>query len=309
MNAINHRFYNQSIDPAWSGISTINAQTAKEALQIAGLDWRVENKPMYLEGGVEVPKARAIVRDNGDVLGVVGRQYKPIQNDESLSFFDDIRDQLPDLKYVSAGSINKGRRVWLLADFGGFDAQRGDEIRKQILLYNSHDGSSAMSYVFVPVRLVCNNQIAMLLRNDKFLKIRHSSSADQRIKDAQSVAGHALENYSSIEGTFRTLADRPLTNELIKSTLDVLYPIDDIEGRTLTRRTNTRREITRLIDEGMGNDTPKTAFTLFNAFTEYFTHHTQTNSSTGGNERRWDNNLFGKGARDIMKVSEHLLLA
>ena len=213
------------------------------------------------------------------------------------------------MKYVSAGSINKGRRVWLLADFGGFDAQAGDEIRKQILLYNSHDGSSSMSYVFVPVRLFCNNQIAHLLRGDKFLKIRHSSNAERRIKDAQEVAHHAIENYSSIENTFRFLSEKPLTDDLIRSSLNVLYPVDDISGRTLTRRTNTRREITRLIDEGMGNDRPKSAFTLFNAYTEYFTHHTQTNATTGGNERRWDNNLFGKGAKDIQRVSEHLLVA
>lgn len=310
MNAITprHRFYNTSLRPAWSGIETINARSADEALETAGLNWDVSVQPMYLGNGEKVPKANAITRnDNGSVLGVVGKQYRPIQNSESLSFFDDVRHQLPDFKYVSAGSIGLGKRVWLLADFGGFDAQSGDEVRKQILLFNSHDGSSSMSYVFVPVRLFCNNQIAMLLSQDKLLKIRHSQSAQSRIKQAQSVAGHAIENYSNVESVFKTLANTQLTTGLIKSSLDVLYPVEEAEGRTLTRRENTRREIVRLIDEGQGQHHPSTAFTLFNAFTEYFTHHTQANGENAS-ERRWDNNLFGKGMRSVQKVTNHLIL-
>ncbi|MAF79898.1 hypothetical protein CL629_02335 [bacterium] len=307
MNVRTQNFFNPDLQTSWSGIKTLNAPTARDALRASGLDWNVVNKPLFLEGGREVPKARAIVReDNGVVLGVVGKQYQPIQNKDGLAFFDDVSSQFDDMRYVSAGSIAGGRRVWLLADFGGFDAQSGDEIRKQILLFNSHDGSSTMSYVFCPMRITCNNQIAVTLTRDKFLKIRHSQDAMVRFNDARKVASHAVKNYDSIKQVYKTLVQTSLTDELISGSLEALFPIEEAEGRTLTRRSNTRREITRLLSEGKGSEQPKTAFSLYNAFSEYYTHHTQANTENG-KERRWSNNLFGKGAKNMNVVTKVLL--
>lgn len=306
--------FNAGIDTAWSGIQTLQASSAHEALQMANLDWTVKTEPLSIyDGLMEVPSHRAIVRqDNNTVLGVVGNKYTPIQNQASLGFFDDVAESLPDFTYVSAGSINKGKRVWLLADFGGFDAQHGDEVRKQILLYTSHDGTSAMSYVFVPMRVFCNNQIASLLRGEKFFKIRHSGSASQRIQSAKQVAGHAIESYSSIEDIYTGLARKPLTQSIVDKTMEAMLPLEGVEGRTLTRRENTRREILALLDEGMGiPEHPTSAFSLYNAFSEYYSHHTQSNGSSDEirKERRWSNNVFGKNAKAMSVVTEMLISA
>ena len=305
---MNQVLFNNSANPAWSGIRTVDASNACEALAQAGMDWEVKSEKIFLDNGMEIKSSRAIVRQSDrSVLGVVGKKYAPIQNTESLSFFDDVATQFEDFQYISAGSINNGKRVWLLADFGGFDAQHGDEVRKQILLYNSHDGTSAMSYVFVPMRVFCNNQIASIMKGDKFMKIRHSQSAHQRIEAAKQVAGHALENYTSIEAVYKRMARMELTNSMVTSTLELMYPLEGVEGRSLTRRENTRQEILRLLDEGMGiHERPKNALSLFNAFSEYYTHHTQTNGENA-RERRWNNNVFGKGAKAMAQVTEHIV--
>lgn len=317
MNAIIQRptYFNSGVSAAWTGIETVNAPTAEQAIKQARLDWEVEARPMYLGDGTAVPKARAIVRkDNGQVLGTVGRNYVPVQNKESLSFFDDVRAQLPGMSYVAAGSIDNGKRVWLLADFGGFDAQPGDEIRQQIMLYNSHDGSSALSYMFVPNRVFCNNQIAMILSGDKFLKIRHSKSANRRLDSARNVAHHAVAKYDNIEDMYKALARKPLTTEMLNTALDVLYPLKDKDGgdvskNSMTRRVNIREEITGLVETGMGiGGRQRNAFSIYNAFTEYLTHHAQVNNG-GGQERRWAVNTFGKGAREMRAVTEALIAA
>lgn len=313
MNAIiKPTMFNRDVGTAWSGVRTIDAQTASEAVRLAGLNWEVRVEPTYLANGAKLPKSNAIVRvDNGEVLGVVGNSYTPVQNEESLTFFDKIKANMPGMRYVSAGSVNQGKRVWLLADFGGFDAQGGDEIRKQVLLYNSHDGSSSLSYMFVPNRVFCNNQIAMILKSEKLLKVRHSASAHRVFEIAKGIAEQAVRQYDQVEGVYKALVNRPLTSDLINITLDSLYPLttegEPVEGRTLTRRTRVRAEIQNLIDEGMGQQ-KRNGFTIYNAFSEHLTHHVQVNKG-GGQERRWENNVWGKGVRDMRTVTQAILAA
>lgn len=318
MNAIvNPNFFNRERAKAWSGVETLTAETANQAISLAGLDWRVKTSPVYAEGlSAPIKGAVAVMReDTNTVLGVVGKNYAPVQNSDSLSFFDDIKASLPGMRYVAAGSIAGGRRVWLLADFGGFDAQGGDEVRKQIMLYNSHDGTSALSYVFVPNRVFCNNQIATILHGDKYLQIRHSRSAESRLNSARAVAGIAVKQYDLIEDMYQALAQKPLTSALLTQGLDALYPLVEggklVVGRTLTRRTNIRERITELVETGAGIEgRQRNAFSLYNAFTEYMSHHAQANGEEAlEGERRWSNNVFGKGAREVAKVVDVLMAA
>lgn len=303
---------NPDIQTAWSGVKTFNAESAKEALSIAGLDWTVSAQSVMLANGQEVPNTKAIVRsDNSQVLGVVGGAYQTVQND-SLAFFDEIRQVMPDLRYVSAGSIGGGRRVWLLADFGAFEAQRGDIIRKQIMLFNSHDGTTALSYAIVPNRIFCNNQVAMTLTKGTFLKLRHSASTTERLKDAEKVALSAVNNYEHVEGCFKALASKPLSVKMVDKALDTLFPLVTnkdglLKGRGYTCRINVRAQIERLIDEGMGiSDQPRNGFSVYNAFSEYMTHHTPVYAN-GGQERRWENNVWGKSRNDMDDVMKCLL--
>lgn len=316
MNAITTpNYFNRERPTAWSGIETISALNASEALKASGLDWTVSKVPLYAEGVEKPLKYNVAIKrdDDGSILGIVGSKYTPVQNADSLTFFDDVASQLPGMKYVAAGSVGLGKRVWLLADFGGFDAQQGDEIRKQIMLYNSHDGSSALSYMFVPNRVFCNNQIATILSGDKFLKIRHSRSANGRLETAKGVAHHAVARYDSIEDMYRALVRKPLTTDLIEAGLDSLYPLvekgEALEGRGLTRRLNVREKITELIETGAGIEgRQRNAFSVYNAFTEYLSHHAQTNGASS-EERRWANNVFGKGVKEIATVTKALLVA
>ena len=317
MNAITApNFFNQERPTAWSGIETISASSAEEAIKAAGLDWAVCKTAIYAEGKTSPIKGSVAIEreDNRAILGIVSEKYTPVQNADSLTFFDDVSAQLPGMRYVAAGSINEGQRVWLLADFGGFDAQEGDEIRKQIMLYNSHDGSSALSYTFVPNRVFCNNQIATILSGDKMLKIRHSRSAKIRLDSARAVAHQAVAQYDNIEDMYRALVRKPLTTDLLNAGLDSLYPLvekgEAVKGHRLTRRTNLREKITELIETGAGIEgRQRNAFSVYNAFTEYMSHHAQTNGASCSVERRWSNNVFGKGVREMAVVTKALLAA
>src|SRR5437588_7703151 len=87
----------------WHNEGTIleNAPTRPEAMEIAGLNYEVELRPMEAvceirEGetlNVTVPDFRASVRtDRNQVLGVVGSSYEVLQNEAAFSTLDPLLD-------------------------------------------------------------------------------------------------------------------------------------------------------------------------------------------------------------------------
>lgn len=67
----------------------MDAPTSKEALELAGLDWKVIQKDIWTVDGIELDGFKANCRDtDGQVLGVVTNRYKVVQNDEAFAFTD-----------------------------------------------------------------------------------------------------------------------------------------------------------------------------------------------------------------------------
>lgn len=96
------------------GIRVAEAPSSEEALRLAGLDWQVKQEPVYTDTGEAIPGYKANIRDRDRrVLGVVTDRYKIIQNKEAFAFTDALLGK--GVRYETAGSLQGGRRVWLLA--------------------------------------------------------------------------------------------------------------------------------------------------------------------------------------------------
>ena len=76
----------------WHGLGTMvqEAPTSADALHLAGLDWMVEARDMWLNGGYEpIPGYKANVRSSDNkVLGVVSDKYRIVQNADAFAFTD-----------------------------------------------------------------------------------------------------------------------------------------------------------------------------------------------------------------------------
>jgi hypothetical protein len=80
-------------DAPWHGLGTKLDQpaTSREAIDAAGLNYRVDLKPIYTGDGTLISQCKAVVRDDSNVvLGVVGNSYQPVQNYQSFGFLDAI---------------------------------------------------------------------------------------------------------------------------------------------------------------------------------------------------------------------------
>ena len=125
------------------GIKVEEAVDSASALSLAGLDWKVEQMPVYTGDRKLIPGYKANVRDrDGKVLGVVTDRYKVVQNAEAFAFTDELLGR--GVRYETAGSLQAGRRVWILARLPREYIITGEQITPYLIFSNSHDGSGAI---------------------------------------------------------------------------------------------------------------------------------------------------------------------
>ena len=100
----------------WHGLGRIimDAPASREALELAGLDWQVESRNIYSGTGSMIPGYRANVRSTDDLLG------------EGVT-------------YETAGSLQGGRKVWMLARLPRKYLIAGDQVVPYLVIFNSHD--------------------------------------------------------------------------------------------------------------------------------------------------------------------------
>lgn len=152
----------------WHGLGTMveEAPSSEEALVLAGLDWNVIQKPIETLDGIYVTGFKANLRDSDNkVLGIVTDRYRVVQNREAFAFTDELLGE--GVKYETAGSLQEGRRTWVLAKLPQRYIISGDEITPYLVFMNFHDGTGAIKAAMTPIRVVCQNTLNLALSTAK----------------------------------------------------------------------------------------------------------------------------------------------
>ena len=292
----------------WHGLGTKleGPATSAEAIQAAGLDWRVAKIPLAASDGRTLqPVDRfAVVRmdlwgkDGGPVLGYVGSHYTPLQNRDAFRFFDDIVGEGAAI-YHTAGALGHGERVWILAKLPEQIRVIGDDVvDKYLLLSNSHDGSSCVEVKFTPVRVVCQNTLSLALRWGRTIRVPHTRHVKDRLAEAADLLGVVENEFARAGMVFRRMAEIPVGGEALGWYLDQVfpYPEDRTDSARLARVTRDREWAGYFFDQGEGNGAAKVRGTLwaaYNGVTEYVDHRVL--DQTG--DRRLASVWFGDGRR------------
>lgn len=268
------------------GVSVEGEQKAVEAIKLAGLDWEVDQQPVFLGGKAEpVGGYRAVIRrDTGDVLNILSDGFRPVQNREAFNFFDAVVGD-GQAVYHTAGALGKGERVWILAKLPGtimIDAEQDPRaaIEKYLLLANGHDGSLAFRMMLTPVRVVCQNTLSMALGGSaEGFSIRHTESLDGKIKSARRALGIVLKQYDDFAVQANKLAETRISRELLRSYVEEVFPARKGEKVELT--TKRIETVERMFSDLPTNNVGRiggTFWAAYNAATEY--------ADWGGREER-----------------------
>ena len=232
-----HSFFSVK-EKAWHGLGQIVSEypTSAEAIQFAGLDYRVEKRRLFtfdsgnsfgnsdtVKPTVEVPSYYATVRgDNDAVLGLVGKDYQVVQNRDAFSFFDAIVGG-EGIQYETAGALGKGERLFVTAKLPDYIRVGSDDlIEKYLFLTTSYDGFGAITAAFTPVRIVCQNTLNAALHNHtNSIKIRHTANAQQRLQQAHKLMGITNTLSSELEELFNQWTKVPITDSEVKKLIQL----------------------------------------------------------------------------------------
>lgn len=286
----------------WHGLGTKveEAPTSADALHLAGLDWRVEQKNIQLCGGSKVPGYKANVRStDGKVLGVVSDRYRIVQNADAFEFTDSIIGG--DVRYETAGSLNGGKKIWLLAKLPETEIA-GDKTEPYLCFSNTHDGSGAVRVCMTPIRVVCNNTLNLALDSAKRAwSVRHTGSLQSKMHEARACLRMANTYMGALAEKADRMANTAITRDQLNRILDELFPVDEHS----TER--EKQNIKKLRDEYMvcyfAPDLVKfrdTAWGAYNAMSDMITHNAPLRKTENYRENNWGRLMDGHVMMDKM---------
>jgi phage/plasmid-like protein (TIGR03299 family) len=260
----------------WHGLGTkvLDAPASKDALVLAGLDWRVLQEPIYTSAEEVIDGYKANVRDSDRrVLGVVTDRYKVIQNDEAFAFTDGLLGE--GVKYETAGSLQGGRRVWLLAHMPHEYIISGERISPYLLFSNTHDGSGAIKVALTPIRVVCQNTLNLALSGAKrSWSMIHTGDIREKMQEAKDTLFLAEHYMDELGKEFETLRMKKLTDKQVLEYIEVLLPIeDDFTSQQEKNMKRLREDMKiRYFDAPDLQGVGKNAYRFVNAVSDFATH-------------------------------------
>lgn len=228
MPALVENMFSVRLTP-WHGMGTVvqDAPTSEDAIRLAGLDWRVESKEIYLADGTKVPDYYANVRSSDNKpLGIVGSRYQIVQNENAFAFTDALLGE--GVKYETAGSLMGGKTIWLLAKLPDKYEILGDEVTPYVVFTNTHDGSGSVKVAMVSTRVVCMNTLNIALRTAKRTwTARHTGNIDSKLDEAMNTLHLADQYMKAQQNLFEELYKVKTSDAQVVQLVNNIVPITE----------------------------------------------------------------------------------
>jgi phage/plasmid-like protein (TIGR03299 family) len=287
--------------------NTIEAQTVEEAMTQGGLDFEVEQLPVYTEHKgerIEIPSHKAVVRDdNSVVLSLMGKNYVPIQNSERAKWANELV-AAGNAIFKSVGVIGSGEVSWMLAQLPGWMdiGLPEDKLDKYLLFSDSYNGSMQFTTKFTTIRPICLNTFHMAMKQNKGIagqdqRFKHTSGIFDRINDVREALGLVDAYYANLAESFKKMGQQDMTNDQAVGFFQQLLGVVDTEQEISTRAYNKLGHLTDLFegDAAGAGVAGSTAWGAFNAVTEFTDHHA---TFRGDDEsKRLHSAWFGNGEK------------
>jgi phage/plasmid-like protein (TIGR03299 family) len=207
-----------------------------------------------------------------------------VQNADAFQFFDAIVGGESGIKYETAGALGKGERIFITAKLPDYiKVGKQDLIEQYLFLTTSHDGFGSITAAFTPTRIVCNNTLNAAMRNHSGgIKIRHTASANDRLKQARTLMGISHVMAQELEELFNHWSNVRITDKQVKKLIQVAMApnkevITNLELGLLDKLSTT---YTNIVDNAFAyamadptqqmETTAGTLFGAYNAITGYY---------------------------------------
>lgn len=278
-------------EPAWHGLGTvINAESLtyleilKEA-HMLGWNVRLLSKRKASPELTFDKEEFYVVRDNPftknqvDVLGEVTQRYNVFSNENTFAFGDalvnagDVRGEA--MSWETAGAMNGGRVIFgslaiereIHIDESGVD----DIVKMYLLVTSSHDGTSKLTVLVTPIRVVCQNTLNLAIQGAvQQYKIKHTQSMDGKVTEARDTLNITDKYIEVFEEKATNLFQTEVTNQEFFEIVKKVHgeqPEDNTKGRQTRWQTKVDKAMELWVADTQ-NGITKTAWGALNALTE-----------------------------------------
>ena len=273
------------------GICVESAINSEDTLEMSGLNWKVVQRPIMTSSYDPIPGYKANIRDtDNQVLGVVTDRYRVVQNAESFAFTDALLGE--GVKYETAGSLQNGRKIWLLAKLPDKYIIEGDQIEPYLVFSSSHDGSGSIKVAMAPIRVVSQNTLNIALASAKRVcSTVHVGDSAAKMEEAHNTLLLAEKYMGQLGMEFSRLSKIKLSDQKVMEYINLLLPMDDQPTETHRKNITRIREDMKLryFDAPDLRHVGKNAYRFLNAVSDFATHAKPLRETASYRE-----NLFAK---------------
>ena len=179
------------------------------------------------------------------------------------------------MRYETAGSLQGGRRVWLLARLPHEYIISGERISPYLIFSNTHDGSGAIKVALTPIRVVCQNTLNLALSNAKrSWSMIHTGNIQNKLEEARDTLFMAENYMDSLGKEFERLRAITMPDKKVMEYMELLLPVE--ENATPQQKKNIRRlqedMKIRYFDAPDLQDVGRNAYRFINAVSDFATH-------------------------------------
>ncbi|MEI6296260.1 MAG: DUF932 domain-containing protein [bacterium] len=280
----------------WHGLGRMvqDAPNSFDALRLAGLDWNVEQREIQLVDGDLIPNAKANVRSSDNsVLGIVTDRYKIVQNVEAFAFTDALIGD--DVRYETAGSLQNGRKVWMLAQLPETKVL-GDKVVPYICFTNSHDGTGAVRAMMTPIRVVCNNTLNIALDSTpRQWSMTHTGDLEKKLEEAKYTLELANTYMYELNKQAEIMSKVKISGLKLEQILKSLFPYDEILDSNRKKENMKALRSNFMKAYGMVDivNFKGTAWGVVNAMTDMVAHTTPLRQTDSFKANNWDKIMSG----------------
>lgn len=278
------------------GVAVEEAPTSAEAIELAGLNWKVEPQPIYTnygDGKIEIPNYKANVRDiDQKVLGIVTDRYRIVQNSEAFDFTDNLIGE--GCVYETAGSLCGGKRVFLLAKMPEKKIL-DEEFDPYICFTNTHDGSGAIKAIMTPVRVVCQNTLSLAISGaTRAWSTRHLGDMSSKLAEARYTLKMANDYMDKFAIAADQLANTSVSEDVAMKVVDELFPITtEMSDRQARNMTDKKEEFMVCMFSPDILKFKGTAYQMVQAASDFATHVAPKRKTSTYQERNFSSILDG----------------
>jgi phage/plasmid-like protein (TIGR03299 family) len=294
----------------WHGLGerVEDALSSEEALSKAGLDCTVGQKSIMTVDSLPIPGYKVNIREKDEmVLGVVTDRYKVVQNQEAFAFTDALLGS--GVRYETAGSLQNGKKIWLLARLPENYLIAGDSVCPYMVFSNSHDGSAAIKVAMTPIRVVCQNTLNLALLDAKRIwSTIHTGDIKIKLNEAKKTLLLAEYYMGKLSNEVDRLNKIKMTDIKVMEFINELIALPDNATRIQEKNVHQLRNDlkSRYFEAPDLDNIGKNGYRFINAVSDFATHAKPLRETCSYKENMFsktiEGNPFIDKAYDLIKA-------